>query len=93
MMQEMLQTTTGQLVVGLSGLLVLTVIGVYVVLKFRDSTDGIDSSADLMTKFREMRQEGHIDEEEYRTIKTDLEGKLSTLSRAEPGDRFGTKNR
>ena len=85
-MQEVLQSPTGQLVIGLAGLLILTVIGVYFALKFRDGSDSIDSSADLLTKFRELRQEGHIDEEEYRTIRTDLEGKLSVQSSAESGD-------
>ena len=79
-MQEILQTQTAQVVIGLTGLAMLVALGVYVVLKFRDSSDSTESSADLLTKFREMRQEGHINEEEYRTIKTDLEGKLSTHS-------------
>ena len=82
-MPEILQSPSGQIVVGLSGLLILTVIGVYVVLKFRDSIDSDDSSADLLTKFREMRHEGHINEDEYRTIKTNLGGKLSKQSSAE----------
>lgn len=58
----------------------LVSIGAYIVLKFRDSDDSTESSADLLTKFREMRQEGQINEEEYRTIKTDLGDKLSTQS-------------
>lgn len=79
-MQEILQTPTAQVVIGLSGLAILVTIGTYVVLKFRDSSDSTESSAELLTKFREMRQEGQIDEKEYRTIKTDIEAKLSTQS-------------
>lgn len=79
-MHEILQTQTAQVVMGLAGLAMLATLGTYVVLKFRDSSDSTESSVELLTKFREMRQEGHIDEEEYRTIKTDLEGKLSTHS-------------
>ena len=89
MMQEIIQSTTGQLVIGLAGLLMLTVFGVYVALKFRDDTDNIESAADLLSKFREMRQEGQIDEDEYRTIRTDLEGKLSKQSAAESADADG----
>lgn len=91
-MLEVMKSTTGQMVMGVSGLLMLTVIGVYIVLKFRDgndSTDSIENASDLMTKFREMRQEGHIDEKEYRTIKTDLEKKLSKQSTAESVDADG----
>ena len=89
-MSEILQSPTGKIVVGFSGLLTLTVIGVYVVLKFRDSIGEDDSSADQLTKFQEMRHEGQIDEDEYRTIRTNLGGKLSKLSSAEPeeSDRF-----
>ena len=82
-MPEVLQTPTGQIVIGLAGLSVLTVIGAYIVLKFRGETDSIDSSessAELLAKFREMRQDGHINEHEYRTIRTDLEAKLSKQS-------------
>lgn len=89
MFLEVLQSTTGQLVIGFSSLLVLTVIGAYIALRFRDSDDSTESPAELMTKFREMRQEGHIDEKEYRTIKTDLEGKLSKQSRAESSEWDG----
>ena len=79
-MHAILQSQTAQVVVGLAGLAILAALGVYVVLKFRDSSDSTESDIELLTKFREMRQEGHINEEEYRTIKTDLEGKLSPHS-------------
>ena len=79
-MQEILETTAAQIVIGLAGLAMLSAAGTYVVLKFRDGNDSSESSADLLTKFREMRREGQINEEEYRTIKTDLESKLSTHS-------------
>lgn len=85
-MLEIVQSTTGQLVIGLASLLVLLVIGAYIALKFRDSDDSSESSADLLTKFREMRQEGHINDDEFRHIRTDLEGKLSQQSSAESGD-------
>lgn len=88
-MQDVLQSTASQLVIGLASLLMLTTIGVYVVLKFRDDGDSIESSSELLTKFREMRHEGHINEDEYRTIKTDLEGKLSKPSSGNSVDADG----
>ena len=74
---------------GLAVLGILVALGTYVVLKFRgeaDETDGIENASSLLTKFREMRQEGHLDDEEYRTIRTDLEGKLSKHSSADAVD-------
>jgi hypothetical protein len=88
-MQDVLQSTFGQLVIGLAGLLMLTVVGVYFALRFRDENDSTESSADLLTKFREMRHEGHINEDEFRHITTDLKGKLSQQSSAESVDRDG----
>ena len=88
-MLEVMKSPTGQLVMGIAGLLILTVVGAYIVLKYRDDTDSSDSrenASDLLTKFREMRQEGHINEGEYRTIRTDLQGKLSKHSSAESDD-------
>ena len=79
-MQEILSTPTAQVVIGIAGLAMMVTIGTYVVLRFRDNSDDAESSVELLTKFREMRQEGHINDEEYRTIKTDLEGKLSLHS-------------
>ena len=81
-MQEVLQSTTGQLVIGIAGLLILTTIGAFLVLRFRDGSDSSESNSDLLSKFREMRQEGHINEDEYRTIRTDLEAKLSQQASA-----------
>ena len=86
MMIELLRTPNGEMVLAISGLLILTVVGVYVVLKFRDSIGSDDSSAELLSKFQEMRHEGHINEDEYRTIKTDLGGQLSKQSLAETKD-------
>lgn len=88
-MQEVLRSTFGQLVIGLSGLLMLTVVGVYIALKFRDENDSSDSTADMLAKFREMRYEGHINEDEFRHITTDLSGKLSQQSSAESVDSDG----
>ena len=86
-MKEFLTSPTAQLVMGIAGLAMLVTVGTYIVLKFRDHSDQAESSVDLLTKFREMRQEGHIDEEEYRTIRTDLDGKLSLHS--SDGDEVG----
>ncbi len=83
-MREFLQTITAQVVIGFTGLLILTMIGTYVVLRFRDIAEDDETSSDLLKKFREMRHEGYLNEAEYRIIRTDLESKLSEHSWAEP---------
>ena len=85
-MRDILQTNTAQAELGFAGLLILTMIGTYAVLRFRDSIEDDETSSDLLAKFREMRHEGYLGEAEYRTIRTELESKLSENSLAEPED-------
>ncbi len=85
-MRDILQTNTAQVVISFAGLLILTMIGTYAVLRFRDSIEDDETSSDLLAKFREMRHEGYLGEAEYRTIRTELESKLSENSWAEPED-------
>lgn len=78
-----LQSPTAQIIAAVAGLLVVVMIGVYALLRYRDSIEEDEMSSDLLTKFREMRHEGYLNEDEYRTIKTDLENKLSQHTSAE----------
>lgn len=76
-MLDFLRTWPAQLVIGVTILAVLAVVGYYLVTKFRDRTeDNGLSASELLSNFREMRQQGDIDEAEYRTIKTSLGAKL-----------------
>jgi uncharacterized membrane protein len=72
-MPEFLQTTTAQVIISLAVLAVFVVVGVYVVLRFRDFSDRDEQSAhDTYTNFREMHDEGDISEAEFRKLKTVL---------------------
>ena len=74
---EFLQSTTAQAVIWTLVLAILTLVGVFVVKKFRGHTDDDRVSAnELLTNFREMNREGDISDAEFRTIKTVLGGKL-----------------
>jgi hypothetical protein len=76
-MEEFLDSTPVQLVIGLTALAILTVIGAFVVKKFRDRNDDDRPTAnDLLTNFRDLHDEGDISEKEYRNIKTVLGDKL-----------------
>jgi hypothetical protein len=69
---EVLQTPTAKLLAWLALLLIVSVIGFYLVRRFRDSTEGIETSSALLTKFEESRHRGELNEAEFRTIKTIL---------------------
>lgn len=73
---EFLQTPPAQAVILLAVVLIMSIVGVYVSLRFRDGAEQKDTSSNMLTKFREMRQQGHLDDTEYRTIKTSLSEKL-----------------
>ncbi len=72
-MLEVLTTPSGKAVIWVTVFLIISVIGWFVVLRFRDiSGDDKPTASELLTNFRELRQEGDISEQEYRTIKTAL---------------------
>ena len=76
-MLEFLQSTSAQAVLWITALLVLCAIGAYVVMWFRDrSGDTRASSSELLTDFRELRDEGNISGMEFRKIKSVLGQKL-----------------
>lgn len=82
-MRDFVTGAVGQTVIWSAVLLALVMTGHYVVLRYRDRAVGTDEeSSDLLSNFREMAQQGDINEAEYRTIKTMLGGRLQ----AESGD-------
>lgn len=69
---DFLQTPAARLVVALSMLAILSAIGIYVVRRFRGSTEESETTSAVLSKFRESRHRGVLSEEEFRTIKTIL---------------------
>jgi hypothetical protein len=72
-----LQDPSARLVLWLALLAIMTVIGVYLVRRFRDGAEQTETASELLAKFREMHDEGYLNDSEFRTIKTDLNAKLS----------------
>lgn len=72
-MLKLLTTPQAQTVIWLAVLAILSVVGIYVVKRFRDQSgeDGPQAN-ELMTNFREMHLRGDIDEKEFRQLKTVL---------------------
>ena len=74
---ELLQGPVAQAVVWLTIAIILGVIGYYFVQRFRDEPDLENSTSDHLANFREMKQQGVLDEKEFRNIKTMLGAKLA----------------
>ena len=66
-----------KVVVWVTVLALLVAMGWYVVAKLRGSSDdGQPASSEMLTNFGEMREQGNLSEEEYRTIKARLSKRL-----------------
>jgi uncharacterized membrane protein len=85
-MQEFLSSTSAQIVIWVTVLLVMLVVGYYLVQRFRgQSDDDRPTTNELLTNFREMSEQGDISDIEFRKLKTVLGDQLKEeLTR--PGD-------
>ena len=74
---EYLRSPVAQAVIWVTVLVVLIFVGAWVVLRFRGrARDDTAPTSDMLSNFREMHHGGHLDEAEFRTIKTKLGDKL-----------------
>ena len=69
-MTEFLQTPQARLVISLAILAILSIIGLYLVRRFRGESEDAEPSSTMLTKFREMRHRGVLSDTEFREIKT-----------------------
>ena len=69
---RMLQTPYARLIVWSAFLAILSVIGYYIVRRYRDESEDNETSSVMLTKFEESRVRGELNELEFRTIKTIL---------------------
>ena len=60
--------------------LVMSIVGFYIVQRFRDVADDTETTGDLLSKFREMEHQGDLSETEFRTIKTVLAARMQAKS-------------
>ena len=89
-MKQFLLSTPAQLVIWLTVLAVLVVIGGYIVGRFRGrSDDGRQTANDLLTNFREIHEQGGIDQAEFRNIKTVLGVQLQRELNVSVGEEAG----
>lgn len=74
---EIATTPYGKLVVGISLILFFIATGWYLLERLRDgNANDRPAASDLLTNLPQLRGEGAVSEEEYRTIKTALEDRL-----------------
>jgi len=74
---ELASSDWARLAGGILVMLLLTATGWHVLERLRDSTaDDRPAASDLLTNLSQLKGEGAVSEEEYRTIKTALETRL-----------------
>jgi len=79
--REMLANTSVQAGLSLLSLMIVSAAAYFVVVRLRDSSNEDQKpSEDLMKNFEEMRQEGDIDEKEFRNIQKLLQKDQQGLS-------------
>ena len=84
-MAEFLRSTPAQAVIWVTALAAISVVGVYLVLWFRDrGRQDKSSSSDLLTDFRELHDRGGLSPAEFKKIKSVLGEKLQ--------DELGSKD-
>jgi hypothetical protein len=77
-MLEFVNSTTAQIILGLSGLAVFSVVGFYLIAKVRNEwIESASDANDLLTNFRDLKESGVLSDKEYRTIKGMLAEKFS----------------
>ena len=86
-MWEFLTTPAARVIMSVSFLLALIVIGFYLVRRFGDRTgEDHPDTHEHLTNFREMHQQGDIDEGEFRNIKTVLGAQLHSRTASDTPD-------
>ena len=76
-MSEFFQDSVVQLIIWVSVISVMVVVAVYVSLRIRaEPVQQEPVASEMLSKFRELRGQGDLSEEEFRTIKTTLAEQL-----------------
>ncbi|NLS91300.1 MAG: hypothetical protein GXX96_03830 [Planctomycetaceae bacterium] len=76
-MAEFFEDPTVQLVIWLAVLAAIIAVAVYVIMRIRsEPAQSEPVASEMLSKFRELRGQGDLSEEEFRTIKTTLTEQL-----------------
>jgi hypothetical protein len=89
-MLDFLRSTPAQATIWVTVLMVLCLVGVFVIRRFRDPTGSAGPSpSDLLSEFRDLREDGDITPQEYRQIKALLGTKLQQSLGSKDADGDG----
>lgn len=80
-----MKTPVAQLIIWLSVLLILSVIGLYIVRRYRGGKEDNETTSTLLTKFKDSRYRGELNESEFRTIKTILAERMQAEIKRKDG--------
>lgn len=75
-LMELLQDKYAQVVIGLMVVSILVAIGVYLVGRIRQADEEPHSTSDVLSSFRDLRDDGELTDEEFKSIKSKLSAKL-----------------
>lgn len=76
-MAELFEDPTVQLILWLAVLAAMIAVAVYVIMRIRsEPVQSEPVASEMLSKFRELRGQGDLSEEEFRTIKTTLAEQL-----------------
>lgn len=73
-MWDYLSSSTAQGIIWLAVALILSLVGWHFVTGWRDRNSSVDADVDVLSNFREMREQGVLDDDEFRTIKSNMSG-------------------
>jgi 5-bromo-4-chloroindolyl phosphate hydrolysis protein len=77
-MLEFVNSTSAQIILGLAGLTIFSVVGVYIIARVRNEwIESASDTSDMLSNFRELKESGELSDKEYRTIKGMLSEKFS----------------
>jgi len=85
-MMEYLYSPVGQAIIWLSVVAILSLAGWYFVTGWRDRNNDVSTDVDVLSNFQKMRQQGVLDEDEFRAIKTNLGGRSARPEKEERGE-------
>lgn len=86
-MSEILETPAVQMVLALGGLAAALAVGAYAIGKIRSRyMEEAQATSEMLSEFREIHSQGGLSDEEFRTIKSMLSGRLSQEVKRTSGD-------
>lgn len=79
----LLHSATHSIMLRTTVLVIVSIVGFYIVQRFRDVADDGDTTDDMLANFREMEHRGDLSAKEFRTIKTVMAARMQSRTNSE----------